>query len=140
MQKYINLEHTADLKIKAFGKTKEELFANAAYGMFQQIESRKGEKGLPAQAGEVTRKIKIESVDLEALLVDFLSELLSLSDQYNEIYRDCKLKITDDKLLEGEISGNKVESFETEIKAVTYHELKIEKENSHLTAEIVFDI
>ena len=37
MKIYENLEHTADLKIRAFGKTKEEVFSNMALGMFENI-------------------------------------------------------------------------------------------------------
>ena len=45
-----------------------------------------------------------------------------------------------DKELEGELIGNKVESFNEDIKGVTYHGLKIEHKNGSYEAVILFDI
>ncbi len=132
MPKFINLEHTADIKIRAYGDNLNTLFQNAAFAMFSQIYKAEVKP-------EITREIKIKSVDQESLLVDFLSELLTLSDQYNEIYNTFKLEIKDFEI-KGEISGQAVKSFDEEIKAVTYHELKITKNKNIWTAEIVFDI
>ena len=65
------LEHKADLKIRAFSRTKEELFLNALLGM---KESMRYEVRRPEENAK--RKIKLKSPDLPALLVDFLSECL----------------------------------------------------------------
>ena len=121
--KYEILEHKADLKIKVFGKTKEELFKNALSAM---TESQKGENF----GDRVKRKIKIQSVDLVDLLVDFLSEALYLSQVKKEIYSDVKFKKFSDIGIEGELIGQKIERFGEDIKAVTYHNLNIiEREN-----------
>ena len=40
MKNYEILEHKADLKIRAFGKTKEELFLNMLLGMAGKYETR----------------------------------------------------------------------------------------------------
>lgn len=128
------LEHPSDMRIKAFGKTEEELFLNAMKGMNAvlrpEIRSTKSE----------TRNIKLESVDLNALLVDFLSEVLCLIQTNKEIYTDVKFGKFSDKELEGELIGNKVESFNEDIKGVTYHGLKIEKNNNLYEATILLDI
>lgn len=138
MKTYELLEHTADLKIRCFGKDMSELFAHAALGMFSQIYEGKAESRRHGDH-EITRKINIQSIDLESLLVDFLSELLSLSDEHNEIYYDFHVKINNHNL-QAKVKGRKVKDFSQEIKAVTYHELKIEKKNGMYRAEIVFDI
>lgn len=135
MKKYENLEHTADLKIRAFGKTKEEVFSNMAAGMFANICDQKDM--LKSQA--VTREIKVKANDLAGLLVDFLSELITLSDINNEIYQDYELRIQDYELI-GKIKGCKIMRLKTEIKAVTYNELKIEEKGGKWIAEVVFDI
>ena len=85
MKKYEILEHKADLKIKAFGKTKEELFENGMIGMF---ESAKYE----SRGKEIKRKIKVSSPDLHSLLVDFLSEILYLTETKKEVYQKLTLK------------------------------------------------
>jgi SHS2 domain-containing protein len=133
-RKYEILEHLADLKIRAFGKTKEELFLNMMKGMMESVKPEgltKGEK----------REIKISSSNLEALLVDFLSEVLYLSQTNKEIYKDIKFKKMTDTELEGELFGQKVERFGEDIKAVTYHGLEIhQKEDSTWEATVLFDI
>ena len=135
MKKYEALEHTADLKIRAFGKNKEEVFANMAIGMFVSISDKKNI--LKDQV--VERKIKIKAMDLQALLIDFLSELVTLSDINNEIYLNYKLQISNNKL-SGIIKGYKIKGLKLEIKAVTYNDLKIEKKDGEWLAEVVFDI
>ena len=132
--KYEFLSHTADLKIRAYGKDWSELFSNMLCGMFESIGPEIVEKK------EIKREIKISSSDLESLLVDFLSEALYLSDIYNEAYFSSCFKEISEKKLSGEICGYKIRSLKEEIKAVTWHELKIKKINSLWQAEVVFDI
>jgi len=133
--KYENLEHTADLKIGAFGKTKEEVFSNMAIGMFANITAEDDIiKDQP-----VSREIKIQSTDLQALLVDFLSELVTLSDINNEIYLNYELQIMNSELT-GMIKGYKIKGMKLEIKAVTYNDLIVEQKKGQWIAEVVFDI
>ncbi len=134
MKEYEILEHPADLKIKAFGKTKEELFSNLLKGMFLgagvKIEDQK----------KISRKIKIKSADEQSLLVDFLSEALAESDMNDEAYFEVEFeKLTGTELV-GKILGSPVKSFSTEIKAVTYHGLEIKKISSGWEATVLFDI
>jgi SHS2 domain-containing protein len=136
--KFEILEHTADLKIRARGKTKEELFANMAEGMFFNLVDSL--QTTDDSKNRIKEKFKIESTDLGALLVDFLSQLNYLADLHNAIFDEFKIKIQDDKNLEAEVSGYKVKSFALEIKAVTYHDLVIKKEKGQWVAEVLFDI
>jgi len=132
---YKILEHPADVRVQAFGKTKEELFLNAMKGMTEVLQPK-----IQIPKSKCQRKIKVKSVDLNALLVDFLSEVLYLIQTNKEIYNDIKfIKFTDTEL-ESELSGNKVESFGEDIKAVTYHDLKIEQKNGLFEATVLFDI
>jgi len=135
MKKYEILEHTADLKIKAYGKTKEELFLNMLKGM-QDFLKAKIKKA--SQIKE--RKIKIKSSNLEMLLVDFLNEVNFLNETKKEVYFGGEIKIKDDKILEGKLFGKEVSHFEEDIKAVTYHDLKIKKENKIWKGVVLFDI
>lgn len=134
MEKYKILEHTADVKIQAFGKTKEELFLNAMKGMGAVLKPKR-------ETQNAKRKISVKSLDLNALLVDFLSEALYLVQTNKEIYNQVKFTEFFDRELEGELNGNKVESFGEDIKAVTHHGLKVEKNKQGLwEATILFDI
>ena len=134
MKKYEILEHKADLKIRAFGKTKEELFSNMLLAM---SESQKASI-LPQ---EVRRDFRIKSSDLPSLLVDFLSEVLYLSQVNKEVYKEVKFKEFTDNEIKGELIGQKVKSFGEDIKAVTYHDLDVHQQKNGLwQATILFDI
>lgn len=135
MKKYEILEHKADLKIKAFGKTKEELFENAMLGMFKGAgyETRLKSK-------IKNRKIEIKSADLISLLVDFLSEILYLSETKKEIYHKVAFKKFTDNEIKAILRGKKLERMEVHIKGVTYHDLEIKQKEGIWQSIILFDI
>lgn len=134
MKKYEILEHKADLKIRAFGKTKEELFENVMIGMFESA-------GYRGEGKEIKKEIKISSLDLPSLLVDFLSEVLYLSEVNRQVYYQIQFKKFLDKEIEGNLLGKKLKRIRVEIKGVTYHNLDIHrKKNKTWEATVLFDI
>ncbi len=128
------LEHTADFIIEAQGKNLEELFSETMRGMFETIKPRIENKKT------IKRKIEVESMDLKALLVDFLSEALYQSDVNNETYVDAVFQELSNTKLKAVLRGKKIKSFAEEIKAVTHHGLKLEKTKDGWIAEVLFDI
>jgi len=135
MKKFEILEHVSDLKIRAFGRTKEELFLNMLFGMSENLkpETKDGEK--------TKREIKIKSNELSTLLVDFLSEVLYLSQVNKEAYFEINFKKFSETEIEAELFGQKVERFNEDIKAVTYHKLELkQKEDGFWEAIVLFDI
>jgi len=133
-KEYKILDHPSDVRIQAFGKTKEELFLHAMKGMNEILKP----KILDKKSGK--REIKVKSVDSNALLVDFLSEVLYQIQTNKEVYNNVKFTKFSDTEFESELTGNKIESFGEDIKAVTYHDLKIEKREGLYRAQILFDI
>lgn len=136
MKNFEVLEHTADLKIKVCGKDIKELFINAALAVAEQQKNGIAEEK-PEGEPEV---VIIESFDQTSLLVDWLNEILSRSDLSKKAYFDFKIERLTENYLKAEIRGRAVEQKETEIKAATYHNLKIVKENGVWQTAIVFDI
>ena len=140
------LSHTADIKIRAYGETKKELFRHALIGMFQVIGPqvpgcRVSNERVICEELPQKHDIAVESPDQVALLVDFLSEALYLSDVQDEAYLDVDIHQLTDKKISATLRGVKITGFEAvEIKAVTYHELVIKKVNDTWQADIVFDI
>ena len=134
MKRFEILEHKADLKIKVFGKTKEELFQNALLAM---SDNQKAENLGP----ETKREIKVSSLDLASLLVDFLSEVLYQSQVNKEVYNNIKFKKFSDTIIEGKLFGQKIERFGEDIKAATYHSLDVHQEkNGTWQATVLYDI
>lgn len=132
MEKYKILDHKADLKIKVFGKNKKELFENGMKAMVDYLSPT-------LEKEKVKRKIRVKSIDFETLLVDFLNELLYYFQTKKEVYFEIKIKNLTEKVIEAYLFGNKIKSFSREIKAATYHNLKVKK-NKFLEAVILFDI
>ena len=134
MKKYEILEHKADLRIRAFGKDFKELFENAMIGMF---ESAKYE----GEGRKIKKEIKVSSLDFPSLLVDFLSEVLYLSEVNQEIYDKIQFKKFTEKNLEGTLLGKKLKRIGVVIKGVTYHDLQVhQKKDKTWQATILFDI
>ena len=134
MKEYDILEHSADLKIVAYGKDLKSLFGNALKGMFLSIEPE------IIFDDKVTRKIELSEEEQDLCLIDFLSEALYQSDVNNEAYFDVKFIKFEPREIVAELNGNAVKGFREEIKAVTYHGFEIKETNSGLEAQIIFDI
>ncbi len=140
--------HTADLKIRAYGITYQELFKNTLKGMFSSIKPHgkyitygKNNEFPTIKKFTSKRTVHARAENYELLLIDFLSECLYLSDINDEAYFDVTFDILNDKELQAKVYGTQVERFEVaEIKAVTYHDLDIENIDSLFTTTIVFDI
>jgi len=90
MKKYELIEHTADVGVKAYGKTLSEAFENAAKAMFDIITDTSEVES----TGQYN--IELKASDLEQLLVDFLSELLYLHSA-NNLVLVFKLDIDENK-------------------------------------------
>ena len=137
--KFKILPHTADLKIRAFGKDLKELFENVIVGMQQAL--RPEVKSHASLKAKIKRKIKIKSNDLSSLLVDFLSKINYLNEVNKEVYNSIRFINFSNHELEGEISGKKVENFELIIKGVTYHGLDIhQRKDKTWEVTVLFDI
>jgi len=135
MPKFEILEHKADLKIRAFGQTKEKLFLNMLLGMNSALRAQ-----IQDPKPEI-KEIKVKSPDLSALLVDFLSEVLYQAQVNKEVYNNIDFKKLTDTELEAEIFGQKVERFGEDIKAVTYHNLEVnQKKDGSWEAIVLFDV
>jgi SHS2 domain-containing protein len=133
--RYEILEHKADLKIRAFGKTKKELFKNMLLGMSENQKPKIKDKK------KIKREIKIKSLDPSSLLVDFLSKVLYYNQTDGEIYNDVKFTKFTETELKVELSGYKVERIGEDIKAVTYHGLDVKQnEGGSWQATVLFDI
>ena len=140
MLHYKFFDHTADIGVEISGRTKKELFANAASALFDvMIESETGEK-----SAKQLKKITVEGADVEDLIINFLRELLYLFNSETFITGSCEIiKFTNKELqalLTGESFNNKKHSIKTEIKAVTYSGAKIEKLKDGWKARIIFDV
>lgn len=140
------LPHTADIQIRVYGKTLPELFRNALIGMFQSIKPqapacRMVNNRLLCDELPQRREVAVQSVDMNALLVDFLSEALYFSDVYDEAYLDADIHELTQTVVKATLHGIVVTRFDVvEIKAVTYHDLEITETDEGWSVDVLFDI
>ncbi len=136
MKHYELIEHTADVGVKAYGKTVAEAFEHAAEAMFDIIT----DTSTIQSVGQYD--IELESPDLEQLLVDWLSKLLFLNDAENLVFGKFEVTITGTRLsarVLGEKYNTKKHRMGVEIKAVTYHILQV-NEKDPIFVQVLFDI
>lgn len=138
MKKFEIINHTADTGIIAYGKTLIELFENAASGMFKIITDTK--KVRPQH----TVIFKLDAPNYEELLVSWLRELLYKHNTQESLFSEFKIKNLSQTNLRAEAKGEKLDisqhKLDTEIKAVTYHQLKIEKKDNFWRVQVIFDV
>ena len=138
MKRYEQFSHTADIGVRVFGHDLKELFANAAFAMFDIIADLEGMKT------SVTQEFRLEAATAEELLVAWLDELLY--DFYTKSLIFAKFEIeelTDNRIKAkafGRPVGENRNRLKTEIKAATYSDLKIKKAADGYMVEINFDV
>jgi SHS2 domain-containing protein len=136
---YRLIEHTADIGIKVRGVNQRQLFANAARAMFDIMAGKK-------KAGRASLKtpvtIRLDAANVEVLFHDWLNELVSLAAVKYVIFCDFKFKTLTAERLEAIAFGCDAGAYamRTEIKAVTYHQLRVRKIRSGWSAEVIFDV
>jgi SHS2 domain-containing protein len=130
---FIEIPHSADLALEVWASSLPGLFTQAARGLYDLMQISGANKKV------AKREINLEEIDLENLLVSFLNELLADIQQNESSYDQMDLVI-DHFSLKGKLTGKKIGRFNREIKAATYHELKIVKKGSGYKTKIIFDI
>lgn len=119
------LPHTADMRLKVWGKTVKELFVNALKGVAFYMRPDAAELGKKAK--KISRAIALEAVDINSLLIEFLSFAVAQTDIQSAVFVSATFKKLGENFLEGELIGFPVDGFEKDIKAVSYHEVDIKK-------------
>ena len=132
------LEHTADVRVRVFGRDFRELLKNAALALMSLITDRESVR----LEEEVIFKTEAETS--EELLIKMLSEILYLHETEKMVFADADMELNDGFNLSVRLRGEKTDLSRHEllydIKAATYHNLKIERADDRFMAEIIFDI
>ncbi len=138
MKKFVFLEHTADAKFQAFGKTLEECFENAALAV------NAAEAEIKKVKAKEKIEIKVSADSLENLLHKFLEETLFQMDSREMLFSKIKIKINEKQnSLLGELFGERIDkkrhSLKTLVKAITWNNFYLKKEKNAWVAQVVCD-
>lgn len=140
MSNYKYFDHTADIGVEVTGRSRKALFVNAVEALFDvMIESKGGRKAARRQ-----KTITVKGSDVTDLLINFLRELLYLFNGEQFITGSCEIINFNNKKLAVQLTGEKFDNtkhlIKTEIKAVTYSGVKVEKHKEDWRARIIFDV
>jgi SHS2 domain-containing protein len=140
MRHYEFIDHTADIAVRAWGDTLEEAFAEAAQAMFDVITNK-------AQVSSCeTVSFEIESIDLEGLLVGFLSKLIVVHEVNRLVLGSFAVELAGNNRLRARVSGEKFDAARhgagSQVKGVSYHMMEIHdghgREPSYV--RVLFDV
>ena len=129
------VEHTADWALRVRGRDMRELLVNAARGMNHLIVS-----DLDAVPTDVQRRVVLDALDAESLLVEWLSELAYWAESEMLVFREFDLREVTSDRLEALVRGGHATGLQKHIKAVTYHDLEIIEGEDGLEVTVVFDV
>ncbi|VVB71921.1 Protein archease [uncultured archaeon] len=141
MKPFEYLEHTADVKFRAYGETPEEMLSNAAAALFKTMVD-------PATISvKEAWKVALEASDLEDLAYLWLSEIVFLFETESAVFASFAVSlercVDETWRLSGEIGGERIDlsrhAFENEVKAVTMHQFQIVK-NDHWCLQAILDV
>jgi SHS2 domain-containing protein len=135
-------EHTADITLECWAPTLKQAFEEAALGAFEVI--------LDTSTVEPLYPIEIDlrGIDLEELLVEWIGQLIALIDIESSFYSKFEVSSINQESkgfsMKGQAWGEPInlEKHETrtEVKAMTYADLKIIQESEKTTIWFTLDL
>jgi SHS2 domain-containing protein len=135
---YEIIEHTADVGIRVRAPDVARLFAEAAEGLFSVMVVN-----LPAVRTVQEMAFRVEGSQYDELLHDWLDELLYAFATQHVLFREFSVAIEGNGLTataRGEPIDLARHDLDSEVKAITYHELKVERHAEGWLAEVILDL
>ena len=140
MKKYEFTEHTADSGVRVYGKTLDELFVNAAGAVSSLLVEKAF--GKPAE-----RAFSLYAETFEDLLIAWLNELISLFFTFSFFPQKYEVGVVCEgkgMRLKGMVYGIDIDytctTMNMEVKAATYHNLRIKRDKEGYETEIILDV
>jgi SHS2 domain-containing protein len=129
------IEHTADVGLRIWAPTLDELFEEAAVALIDVM-------GRSPDPDDRKERVVLDAPDLDALFVDWLSEILFLFDARGFATRSARVATqTEPTRLEATLSGSgDFEQHGPAVKAVTYHGLEVGETDSGYEARVYLDV
>jgi SHS2 domain-containing protein len=133
---FIELPHTADIKIRVTAQSCNTLFAEAAMALMEVLFGKD-------RNGGIERSVDLGDADPESLMNDFLSELLFITEVDNLVFATAEVNVRDGHLhavLSGEPFDPERHNEGTEVKGISYSDMKIVHDTNGYMLDIIFDV
>jgi SHS2 domain-containing protein len=133
--RHVYEEHTGEVRLRIEAATLAGIFEQAARALAELMLG-----DAVGGAPDAEELVRIEAGDREALLVDWINELIFLSETRKRVYTDVTVTSVSDRRLEARVRGVFPAALRTAVKAATLHDLRIEQGVSGYSATIVLDV
>ena len=135
---YKIINHTADVGLVIYGSDMKQLFSNAAFSLVSLIVEPE------IILAKTERCVTVYAENYESLLIEWLNELIYLFDAEHILFSKFQIKhLSNDQLIAicyGEAVNRFRHDIKREVKAATYHMLKIERRKPGYKAQVIFDL
>lgn len=132
------LDHTADIGIRVWGADPEALFTNAGRAMFDLLSDIRH-----SDEGDIERII-VTGADWADLMVNWLRELLYFWTGRERFVFQIEVDSLSDKKIVAKVTTSPYDTdrhmIRHDLKAVTYHQAKVEVGNDGWVGEVIFDV
>jgi SHS2 domain-containing protein len=131
-------EHTADIGLAARGDTLGELFEALGEGLADLICPREQVRTRD------TRPVQLQAEDVEALCVDFLVEVMTATQVDRFLVAEVRVRAVSGTCVRADLAGEPYDpdrhEWGHEVKAVTYHQLKVAREGDVWMGRVIVDV
>jgi len=135
---YELVDHTADIGVRLWGPTAEEVFEQAALALFSLVCD-------PLETGELESvDVALEAEAMDLLLAAWLNELLYVFEARKLVLTQFDILALDERTLRARISGEPLDTSRHilcgGVKAATLHELSLERRSDRWEAFVLLDV
>jgi SHS2 domain-containing protein len=129
------VDHTSEVQLEVEAESLAGLAAEAgqALGLLML-------RGAPAEVSGPVRTLEVSSVDRDALLVDWLNEILFVAETESWVPVEFAVEESSPTRLRVAARGVPVEEVPSSVKAATFHGLRVEERDGSWRAEVIFDV
>lgn len=129
-------EHTGEVRLEVAASSCEELFAEAGRALAEMMlgEPREALEPAPEHA------VEVRASDRAALLVEWLNELIYLSEIHKQVFTRFRVEHVDEKQVRAVVAGVSPETLQTAVKAATLHGVSVELRDGRWRASVVLDV
>ncbi|MBI2388399.1 MAG: archease [Deltaproteobacteria bacterium] len=127
-------EHVGEVRLLVRAGTLAELFAESGRALAELMTDA---AGAPTGA---TEHVVVRARDREALLVEWINELVYRSETRKKVYTEFDVERVDDHELSVAAHGVDATDLRTAVKAATFHDLRIDEGPEGFRASVVLDV
>jgi SHS2 domain-containing protein len=129
-------DHTAELRVRLDAPTLAGLFEEAGRALGEVMGAAAGE----AKAEGEPEAVELEAPDREALLVEWMNELIYLAETRGKVYTEHHVERAGEGSLSAKIRGHAVPEGGLHVKAATFHGLSVVEGPRGFSATVILDV